>query len=132
MMELGNLLFGNSRGTHPVNRDWQESFVEFLDESGFDNYGNWYGEKLKAFEKREAVDGCEDIYFENDLFVIRPYYWGESQVIREKPNFVFKPTGLEIQWYKYPFRDAYLNQEVSFSEFEDMVKQCRESLLKGE
>lgn len=129
-MELGNMLFGNARGEHPVSRNWQEAFVEFLDESGFDGYGNVCDENLKAFEKREKIDGCEDIFFENDVFLVRPYYWGESPDVRERPNFVFKPTGFEIQWYKYPFRDAYMNKKIGFFDLEDIIEQCKRSLLK--
>lgn len=41
-MELGNLMFGNSRGLYAVEprEDYQEIFCEFLKRNGFDMYGH--------------------------------------------------------------------------------------------
>ena len=99
-MELGNLIFGNSRGQFPIDREtFNELFHEFLRNINFDSYG------------------VHDIHgyngFENKTFVIRPYYWGDDDNFRWLPNFVHKPTGLEIQWYKYPLRDSYSNIELT-------------------
>ena len=44
------------------------------------------------------------------------------------PNFVYKPTGLEISWYKYPMRDAYSNQDVSVVEFAKILEDCKQSM----
>lgn len=62
-MELGNMIFGNRRGQHAVNRDLQDEFCEALEGMGFDGYGNH-----KA--NQEWV-------FENDTFRMQPYYWGD-------------------------------------------------------
>lgn len=112
-IELGNLMFGNSRGEYAVEprEEYQESFACFLDALGFDYHGH-----------DERGDGMD-----NDVFTIRPYYWGEDEVIAELPNFVYKPTGLEIRWYKYPMRDAYSNQDVSVEEFKEILKACLRS-----
>jgi hypothetical protein len=48
----------------------------------------------------------------------------------ERPNFLFKPTGLRIEWYKYPLRDAYSNQEITVDEFKKNIAQCIKSLGK--
>lgn len=58
----------------------------------------------------------------SDVFDMRPYYWGdclcggveadtpcEPSCPTELPNFLYKPTGLEVRWYKYIGR----GQEVS-------------------
>lgn len=61
-IEIGNLVFGNSRGEYVVPRGvWQDVFCNFLERNDFSDYG-FYNK------------GDED-YFENDTFIIRPYYW---------------------------------------------------------
>ena len=86
-MELGNLLFGNSRGAYPVDRDTcQDVFQAFLERNGFDGYG--YKE-----DNDKAV-------FENDMFLIRPYYWG----------------------------DSYCSIELTPEKFEEILHACEESL----
>lgn len=127
-MELGNLIFGNSRGKFEVPRgisedDFiiQEMFIEFMYEIGLDGYGYIENDKLKEYKTERGG-------FENNIFVINPYYWGEDESITEEPNFIFKPTGLEIDWYKYPLRDSYSNKEFNLKEFKDVMKKCKESV----
>lgn len=114
-MELGNLMFGNSRGEYAVGprKDYQEPFNRFLNALGLD----YHGEDERGY----GID--------NDVFTIRPYYWGEDEAKAELPNFVYKPTGLEISWYKYPMRDAYSNQDVSVKEFKTILKDCLRHVL---
>ena len=65
--------------------------------------------------------------YENQLFALRPYDWdGES----EEPNFQFKPTNFEIEWYKYPFRDSYMNQKLTLSELRHMWRLCIDSVIE--
>ena len=45
-----------------------------------------------------------------------------------KPNFLYKPTGFEIQWYKYFLRDSYKNQDISTEEFITIIDDCIESI----
>ena len=210
-MELGNLLFGNSRGKYEIFRGegWEKEFARLMRVLKWEN--------------------C-DPEFENDVFCVQPYYWGnctcgftkhkfseghredcfQSELDAEKlkagwqqgelgletnmlfgermkkeieiaktlynkrgwdtkskgwwygcavrcdcdyderyenwlkeidypdghkkecllvePNFLYKPTGFEIQWYKYPFRDSYMNQDISLSEFKTIINQCIKSL----
>ena len=116
-MEMGNLIFGNSRGEYHVEprEDYQEAFCNFLKNNGFE-FDGYYGKQDK---------------FENDTFIIRPYYWGNDDKLAELPNFVYKPTGLEISWYKYPMRDAYSNQDVSIEQFRAILKACALSMKEG-
>lgn len=117
-MELGNLMFGNSRGEYAVEprREYQDAFFGFLDANG------WDGHAIRT-------DNCDDpCNFENDTFIIRAYYWGEDEDIAALPNFVYKPTGLEISWYKYPMRDAYSNQGVSLEQFIEILADCERSM----
>ena len=115
-MELGNLIFGHSRGTYQVapRMEYQRMFYDFLERNGFDSYG--YYER-----------GTERVY-ENDTFVIRPYYWGEDDDEAVLPNFEYKPMGLEIRWYKYPMRDAYSNMDISTTEFGRILRACEASM----
>lgn len=116
-MELGNLLFGYSRGVYHIEprMEYQSAFYEFLEANGFDGYGH-------------PADKSD--HYENDVFVIRPYYWGEDEEIARLPNFLYKPTGLEIRWYKYPMRDAYASANISVEEFKTILDECSRSMNK--
>lgn len=115
-MELGNLIFGNSRGEFKVPRDeYQDLFQEFLERNGFDGYGHYKNKE----------------YFENKTFIIRPYYWGEDEAITQLPNFVYKPMNFEIKWYKYPMRDAYSNQDINIETFKSMLNDCEDSMKEN-
>ena len=125
-MELGNLMFGNSRGNYEIDREkYQDIFLEWLDAHGFDGYGLAADAQMA---ERFTSEG-EDTRFENDVFVIRPYYWGEDARIAAKPNFVYKPDGLEICWYKYPMRDAYSNVPLDGVDLPAILEKCAESLV---
>jgi hypothetical protein len=124
MMELGNFCFGNSRGNVPLDRDerFEGPLFTLLEECCGDTRGG---------------SG-----FENDTFKVMPYYWGDCVCGQndeelgghadacpiDKPNFLHKPTGYEIQWYKYPLRDSYANRAITPVEFLRIVFNCLESL----
>lgn len=120
-MELGNAIFGNSRGKYEIvaRRQFEDVFIPFLKKIGLDERG--YSED--GWDKEYAT-------FNNDTFLVRPYYWGEDEYICSLPNFVYKPTGLEIQWYKWPFRDSYINQEMPLQQFEQIIEHCLNSVRK--
>lgn len=44
------------------------------------------------------------------------------------PNFLFKPTGYALDWYKYPLRDSYASAKLSVAEFGLMIDACIASL----
>ena len=115
-IELGNLIFGNSRGEYVIEdrEAWQNPFCEFLHRNGFDMYGYY----------ERGTERC----FENDTFIIRPYYWGEDDDIAVLPNFEYKPTGFAISWYKYPMRNAFANQNTSTDEFLKILNDCELSM----
>ena len=115
-MELGNMLFGNSRGEYQVEPrdDYQDVFCDFLKAIGC-NFEGW--------NHRIAGNMTE-----TSRFIVRPYYWGDDDEKAALPNFVYKPTGLEISWYKYPMRDAYSNQDVSVVEFAKILEDCKPSM----
>ena len=120
MPELVNLVFGNSRGEYRVPRHvgWGEEWCRLTDALGISERG-------------------EDM--ETDVFWIMPYYWGDCDCPEDaeehlpdclavKDNFHYKPTGFGIQWYKYPFRDSYMNQKITLEQFSEIITACIESL----
>ncbi len=60
--------------------------------------------------------------FDNEVFTVRPYCWDDDKEKAELPNFVYKPTGFEIKWYKYAFRDSYMNQNLAPLQILDIFK----------
>lgn len=219
-MELGNMLFGNSRGQHPVPRDWEDELYRLFKEiekqdRKFNNYPYqeyendvfhifpyYWGDCTCGFEEIEyeiagELEHRPDCYqtrlreeklkkgfvkekFEDIELISRPKngsysYWNNidekirkrlctefdlpfpdgsavhctcdyseryKQKLIEKgypeghlstcpttwPNFKYKPMGFEIQWYKHPFRDAYMNMNISLSEFSKIINNCVESV----
>lgn len=111
------MISGNSRGEFPIDRKtYSEIFHEFLEKCDFDSYG------YNGFYKEEIYDDA--------VFRIRPYYWGDAMDIMELPNFVYKPLGLTINWYKYPLRDSYSNIELDEVDFESILEHCIENYIK--
>jgi hypothetical protein len=198
-MELGNLLFGNSRGEHEVDRYLEEKFVRWMEKLGFDSYGN----------KRDWTWS----FYENDVFRMQPYYWGDCTCGYDKkewrwcedhkhsetcyqfeyrkigdthkffskegkaliealcrkyglsypsgcavhctcdyqndwvawraenehaetcaliqPNFLFKPTGFTLDWYKYPLRNGYSSEPLTEELIDEMFAECERSMREG-
>ena len=126
-MELGNILFGHSRGEYHIEprEQYQNAFFdEFALKAGLDGYGR--PTTAKTLEKLTTTE--DGIGYENDTFIIRPYYWGDEEMLMDLPNFVYKPTGLTIRWYKYPMRDAYASEDISVEAFKEICRNCLESL----
>jgi hypothetical protein len=229
-MEIGNVCFGNSRGKYQVSRGrWQAYFSEQLcepleekdlfytrgtmGEDGFENdvfeiQPYWWGECNCGYEQTlydELKEWAENNkwhredcyqtelrnlkiergvtvhgdYFHDDINAIRSDKdWEEKRKIEKeiyeeltakhdlpyegcavhctcdykdrkeqfyeefieehgehpetcytmRPNFHHKPTGYKLQWYKYPLRGSYANQDLDFDEFTDIVDDCRASI----
>lgn len=111
-MELGNLLFGNSRGEYSLlNRNLVncKNWRNLLDITNCDSYG--------CCNNESGEFNCE-------LFTIRPYYWGDDEKEANKPNFVYKPINFTISWYKYPFRDSYMNQNLNDIQIKYIWSKC--------
>jgi hypothetical protein len=119
-MELGNSLFGHSRGKYPLSRG--KGFEEVLD---------------RIFEVCAPNNRMYGETFENEVFAIFPYYWGDCTCRNEKnhkadclivkPNFLYKPMGFAIRWYKYPLRDSYTNQKITLAGFKKIISACIQS-----
>ena len=194
-MELGNIIFGNSRGQYPIKRhigyedELKKLFIAI--DPDYDGYGvdyendivflmlyywgdctcgydekewKWseenkhradcyqleyrktfgysykvnYSELKKLYKKYGWDTKGKDWWHGCDIRCSCDYDARWKQFISEndhtshcpiiKPNFLYKPTGLEIQWYKYPLRDAYFNQDISLNEFKDIIDDCIKSV----
>lgn len=114
-------------------------------------HAGWEGQLFLLFEAI-APDDEHRRYgpvFENDTFIVRPYYWGECECDDWndntcsdnigmaahtefceylKSNFVYKSTGFEMDWYKYPLRSATMNQNITLRQFSEMIIGCIGSL----
>lgn len=76
-----------------------------------------FKDKIKEFERREME---EQLYHKDDCLLI-------------KHNFVYLPGRQDeicIDWYKYPFRDSYINCKLSDEEIKAIFKDCAKYLEK--
>lgn len=109
-IELGNLMFGHSRGQYKFpDREiaGSDEWVALCAALGVDAYGHADIDNSFINERGGYDDG---------EICVNPYYWGDDEVEAAKPNFLDRKIGLEIRWYKYPFRDAYMNWKMSEEE----------------
>ena len=116
-MELGNMIYGNSRGKYSLNiyRDeLQDIFVRWLADNNFDEYGADMSKGQRSTDRYGK--------YENDVFSIQPYYWGDEEEICSRPNFIYKPEDIQISWYKYPMRDAYSNVQLTPQKLEGILR----------
>lgn len=103
-----------------VLRAYEDDFIKFLEDIGADNYGNV--ENFADLETNTAID--------NEVFTLRPYYWGDDEEVEKLPNFVYKPDNLEINWYKYPFRGAYSNKKITGEYLNEIIADCKRSVRR--
>ena len=73
--------------------------------------------------------------YENDVFAVSPFYWGEAfdrdyEKLSDRPNFLFKPTGFSIEWYKYPFRDSHMSEDLDSNQLRHIWRICIESVVR--
>ena len=116
-MEIGNAIFGHSRGACPLDRGELEGvLVSGLARLGYDSYGL---PLTRGYEPPEH----------DDLFRVRPYWWGDDDDVRATlPNLEIPSADIEIRWYKYALRDAYANREIDVDELATILD-CRHEAL---
>lgn len=121
------------RDMFPIERgEWETAFRAFLLSCGFDEgYGYFNAQTYTGDVRYHVATAQNGMWYEDDVFIVRPYYWGNAGGEGRKPNFVYKPTGFEMHWYKYPLRDAYANKEVTLAQFKAMLEDCGKSWLGG-
>jgi len=70
-----------------------------------------------------------DNYFENDTFAIKPYSWSDDDI--NDWHFYHKPSGLKLQWYKYPLRGVMSNIDITHEQFYAVLKDCMNSVASN-
>lgn len=120
-MELGNMIFGHSRGTYEVPREdkWEERIEKFFNHFALDWYGHPAVGRYKPGVEINDRGGITTAKFE-----INPYYWGGDDEEAERPNFKYFKSGYELRWYKYPLRDSYANKDLTYDQFDEMLTDC--------
>lgn len=59
---------------------------------------------------------------DSDIFTLKPYDWSDED--DNEWHFYHKPSGLKIQWYKYPLRSPTANMTISHEQFYAVVVDC--------
>lgn len=109
--ELGQALFGNPTCQHD-----------------FDAMPSSYAVEEMLNVLWHFVDGDSYEPFSNDVFEMRPYYWGDVEEETDKPNFLHRASGLEIRWYKHIGRGMTVNKHVCPECFLPIFAECMNSL----
>lgn len=70
---------------------------------------------------------------EDDILSIHPFNWGcdDDPVNTFIPNFFFKSSGFNTEWYKYPWRDADMPGNLSVGEIGHIWRPCVDHLRTG-
>lgn len=123
-MELGNLLFGHSRGAFRVDRASLacDLLNTLLSELGFDSYGRVDESVARRLDAADAwpdgltpTDRGVDITDESGRLLLRTraYWWGDDEDPQAGlANLECPPLGFALSWYKYRMRDAYSSQPL--------------------
>lgn len=128
-MELGNMLFGNSRGSFEVPRslvdskEWEE-LVHFLiqvedyhcsiDKKYYQDYSTSnleYKERTSPIPPNE-FGGCSLVIDGKEIFSIFPYYWGDCTCGVEEEN-----ENLRDKWQKELFTKKEWDTYMSFDDY---------------
>lgn len=70
--------------------------------------------------------GCNGNNYENDTFAVRSYDWSDDD--NNNWHFWHKPSGLKIEWYKYPLRSFEANMDITDAEFLNVILDCTNSM----
>jgi hypothetical protein len=127
-MELGQMLLSNN--------DWQEYECNWAQE-GLNVIAEVIAEIRGEQHSTYGWDGLltsnsggED--YVNDVFEMRSYCWCYGEGDHENgcpPNFLYKPTGLVITWYKHAGRSATSNKRYPGARtWAEMISHCIKSI----
>lgn len=136
-MELGNMVFGHSRGVYDFDaysdRAKRDDLLDMMNELGITVYGQPSHDITVLHDRHiepswmtgdnafKHVDGEDwrridivDPGTGDRILTFRSYWWGdtdteEDAVSADLPNLEFPAQGLQIRWYKYYGRDSYTN-----------------------
>jgi len=115
--EIGKAVFGAPWGEYDFDSMKDSEIIEYM---------------LRIISYFATDQPCYSGYFENDVFALRPYYWGDDEEEAQRPNFLHKKSGLEIRWYKYIGRGMSVNRKICPKCFLEIFVDCLKSLFKKE
>lgn len=126
-MELGQMLTNNKQWEE-YDADWATDGLHLIaqviaEKRGHDPVGGW---------TTLTSNSGEDEY-ENETFYMSSYCWceGEKEGHEEgcPPNFIYKPNGFQISWYKHAGRGIRANKEYPGAKnWAQAVMKCIESI----
>jgi len=103
--ELGQICFGNPTGSYGT-KEWQDALIESILEKVGIIYWNRYQQRWPRWYDPN-IKGM----------TFRPYYWGDKEEEKGKPNLVFDFSPQEVRWYKHPGRGQTISLQMSNDEF---------------
>jgi len=118
-------------GCVEVPRGWSEIFAPLLERYNLDYHGfpnrpinNFYITETDKFRIIPGYDwdcscGAEDGDVCGELDIEH-----DENCDLVKPNFLYKPTGFKLYWYKYPMRGATMLPGVTTEEFMRIILDC--------
>ena len=116
--ELGQMFFGNQWGNYEL-----PDYVVCLLQGIFDEISRIH---WNIYQK--GWGDSEELDFRG--VKVRPYYWGDDGIEREKPNFEFE--NVKIYWYKYFGRGMSCNVEMNAEEWVDWFHRCLNAINSKE
>lgn len=127
-LELGQVLLSNN-DWHQYECNWAQDglnlIAEVIAELRGEKYSRYGWDGLHT-----SNSGAEE--YINDIFEMRSYCWCdpmfEDNTVHPNgcpPNFLYKPTGLVITWYKHSGRSATSNKKYPGARtWFEIVKHC--------
>lgn len=136
--------------------DLQSCFVGRMNQLGFDGYGYFSeddfkqtklykknpksldilvkSEKKPSYTINGETDSTIEFHLVDDdgqvIFVIRPQYWGEINLIDDQPNFEYPKTHVYLEWYKYALRASRANQELTQKSINELFNEIESRILQ--
>jgi hypothetical protein len=112
--ELGQVVHGVPWGTYALN-DAQEALFHGITDAIDDAYWNRYQ------TNHEWNDG--DTLSIPGGIEIADYWWGDDEAPEaSRPNFAF--DGVEIRWYKHPYRGLSINKRMTMNQWVAWYDRC--------
>lgn len=69
--------------------------------------------------------------FEDGVMSIRPYDQEGDGERAARPNFLFKPSGFNMRWYRFPWIRTEISENLSIGEIRRIWRLCIDHLLNG-
>ena len=70
--------------------------------------------------------GIDGNNYENNTFAVRSYDWVDED--KNDWHFWHKPSGLKVEWYKYPLRGFEANMDITYDQFLEVLWDCTNSM----